>query len=182
MFGVGSGVTTGAGVPGSDGVFELAGVVVGATGVVTAGDDAAGGGVVGGVVGVGMDAAFTLIVHVAFTFLLLLETAVIFALPSFFALTTPFLLTDATDFLFDFQVTFLFALAGFTFAFKVNLSPTVKVLLFLFSVIIFALGAAFAYGVVENAVRTSIKDKMSATDFLVLFAFKCSFHIFIVSV
>ena len=154
-FGVSTGgATVGAGVC----VWFCAGEVDGA-----AEAGAADGVAEAGAVGV-VFAAFTVILHTAFAFLLLLETAVMFAVPAFFAVTTPFLLTLATDFLLDFQVTFLFALAGVTFfTFKVNLPPTDNVFFVAFSFSFFVLGAAFTAGANENAEKTRASDKKAAT-------------------
>lgn len=151
------------------GVFAGSDDVPGA-GVCTAGDDGAGADAAGGCDTWVWDlAAFTVILQTAFTFLLLLETAVIFAVPAFFAVTTPLLLTAATVFLLDFHVTFLLALAGVTFfTFKVNFDPAVNVFFVAFNLSFFVLGAAFALGT-EKTVQASAIDKTAATIFLEFF-------------
>ena len=164
MDGVGAGVGVGpsgclevAGPPGvADGVLIGTGVTVG--------------------VGTGFLAAFTLILQTAFTFLLLLDVAVIFAEPAFFAVTTPVLLTVAMLFLLDFQVTFLFAFAGLTFfTLSLNLLPAVNVFFLAFKVIFFAFGAASALGAMVNAEASRAKDKTTA-DALCSFFFMATSH------
>lgn len=137
-----------------------------------------GVGCVGGVgvaVGVGdgvlfvdlsVDFLTTVTLQVALAFLFFLDMAVIFAVPTFFALTTPRLLTVATDLLLDFHVTFLDALAGFTFfTFNVNLLPTVNFFFLAESVIFFVFGAAFTSGMAEKAVAQRAIDKATAQVF-----------------
>lgn len=166
MDAVGFGVLAGGASVGAGAcVWFCAGVAEGVAGAAEGEAVAEGATVASGV----FFAAFTVILHTAFAFLLLLETAVMFAVPVFFAVTTPFLLTLATAFLLDFQVTFLFAFAGVTFfTFKVNLSPTDNVFLVAFSFSFFVLGAAFAAGAKENAETTRASDKNAAT---ILFEF-----------
>ena len=66
----------------------------------------------------------TVTLHTAFAFLLLLLVAVIFAVPGFFAVTRPFLSTDATFGSEDLQSTLFDAVAGVTaLTFKVILFP-----------------------------------------------------------
>ena len=89
-------------------------------------------------VGLGVAVAFffTVILHTAFAFLLLLLTAVIVAFPAFFAVTFPLELTVVIFLLEVFQVTALDAFAGFTvFTFKVTVFPSYNVLLVAFSLI-----------------------------------------------
>ena len=139
------------------------------------GADCVGG--VGVAVGVGVGVLFvdlsfafftTVTLQVALAFLFFLDVAVIFAVPTFFALTTPRLLTVATDLLLDFHVTFLDALAGFTFfTFNVNLLPTANFFFLAESVIFFVFGAAFACGTVTKAEAQRAIDKATAQVFFI---------------
>lgn len=115
-------------------------------------------------------AFFTVIRQVALTFLLPFDVAVIVVEPTFFAFTIPFLLTVATDFLLDFQVTFLEALDGFTFfTFKVNFCPTVNVFFFAFSLICLGFDAALISGVTEKAEIARAIETKTAHAFCILF-------------
>ncbi len=160
-----------------------AGVGVGPSGSLEGAGPVGAGVAVGALVGIGVTAggvgflaAFTVIVHTAFTFLLLLDVAVILAVPAFFAVTTPVLLTVAMVFLLVFQVTFLFAFAGLTFfTFSLNLLPAVNVFFLALKVIFFVFGAASAFGAMVNAEASRARDKTTA-DALCSFFFMATSH------
>jgi hypothetical protein len=71
----------------------------------------------------GTCAASTVTAQAAVLVLFLLLVAVIVAVPALTGVTTPFLLTDATDGLLELQVTFWLTLGGLTVAVKVMLAP-----------------------------------------------------------
>ena len=116
-------------------------LVGGTTGAVVSG--ALVGDTTGAVVAGDVFFFMTVILHTAFTFLLLLLTAVIFAVPFFFAVTFPLAVTVAIFLLEVFHVTAADALAGVTFfTFKVTFCPTYNFLLVAFNLIAVAFFAA----------------------------------------
>ena len=112
----------------STGVFAGAavGVAVGSAGGFTGAE---------GVVGAGFAGAFLLLTVTLHLYVFLPTLALIYAVPFFFAVTTPFLLTVATDFFVEDHFTFFFV----PFTFKRYFLPWAKVSFVLFSLIFAAL-------------------------------------------
>lgn len=100
----------------STGVFDgaVVGVAVGSAGGFTGAE---------GVVGAGFAGAFLLLTVTLHLYVFLPTLALIYAVPFFFAVTTPFLLTVATDFFVEDHFTFFFV----PFTFKRYFLPWVKV-------------------------------------------------------